>query len=362
VCIILVAACILSAATLPLRSPHWRYYSSQYVLLYKEEKTSGDKTSLDSNDVELTEFKLRDVPSETTAVIYDVCSHSVILHIHLRRGGGTTLRTFFNKGVVKKQCKKSVTVQTVEAYLHIFKLDHWSLEEEFGQKDPTQRPLSVINLRDPMMRLWSLYNFEFRYKKGYVGFHPEHLPTDSSPVWINNSPQEFFTWYPDNFYVRVLCCKGDQQLIGKVGANHLSRAMEVLEHEFGVITILEWYMDPRFQHYLYSTLNISKEVKPFECYVRSYAMQAGQKDLLGVIQFVDPVFVESWKKLNSLDYELFRYAQKLVWRRVLQFWNESNGKLLPVDREPRSLKFPIWTEELFQSRVNCDKDKESQRK
>jgi len=76
--------------------------------------------------------------------------------------------------------------------------------------------------------------------------------------------------------------------------------MKVLEHEFGLIAIMEWYSDPRFQHYLYSTLNISKEIKPFGCYQKVFGMKRkGLQDILGVIQFLDPEFEENWKKRNS---------------------------------------------------------------
>jgi len=304
-----------------------------------------------SIDAEMTSFALRDAPREDIPVIYDACSKEgkSVLFIHLRRAGGTSLINFLDHGLGVEQCHRKDMIQRVETYLHIFhrKDGAWSLEDSFGSIEPSFRPLSLFNIRDPMKRMWSMYNFEKRWGRS-VGFGQESLPTNSSPIYFSK-PEGFFQSYPDNFYVRVLCCKG-YQMDKKVGISQLARAKEVLEHEFGVVTILEWFSDPRFQHYLYSTL-AARKTRPFECFVNSFDMYPGQKDLLGEIKFENPTFETIWRNRNYLDFELFRFAKALTWRRMLPFWNRTNGELLPFGRE-----FPVvdWTDRSnFVGKLRC---------
>jgi len=304
-----------------------------------------------SIDAEITSFALRDAPREDIPVIYNICSKEgrSVLFIHLRRAGGTSLINFLDHGVGEEQCHRKDMIRRVETYLHIFhrKDGAWSLEDEFGSIETSRRPLSVFNIRDPMKRMWSMYNFEKRWDRS-VGFGRESLPTNSSPIYFS-SPQGFFQSYPDNFYVRVLCCKG-MQMEKKVGGPHLARAKAVLEHEFGIVPILEWFSDPRFQHYLYSTLD-ARKTRPFECYLRSFDMFPGQKDLLGVVKFENPAFETIWRNRNNLDFELFRFAKRLTWRRMIPFWNRTNGELVPFGRE-----FPVvnWTDKSnFVGKLRC---------
>jgi len=161
----------------------------QNVNLYKQDRTIGGSTSvgsyrveqtvdvsrettpvennvLGSNNLNLTVYKLRNPPNMAKPVIYDICSQKMLLHIHLRRGGGSTLHKFLKLGL-RRNCRKRISVRKVETFINYVWKKLWSLEEEFGQKEPDQRPFSVINLRDPMIRMWSLYNFEGRYRAGW---------------------------------------------------------------------------------------------------------------------------------------------------------------------------------------------------
>jgi len=200
--------------------------------------------------------------------------------------------------------------------------------------------------------MWSLYNFEERYQRA-VGFHRSDLQNSSSPVWVE-PPEKFFTEYPDNFYVRVLCCNNNHArlLEEKIGRSHLSRAMKVLEHEIGIIAILEWFEDPRWMHYLYSTFNTTG-VLPFECFQKTFGMTEGQRELLGKITFTDPAFEETWKRNNSLDLELYYYARRLSWSRIMLFWNVSNGELLPLVRAPRVSNYDKWKGKALDRRTHC---------
>jgi len=311
-------------------------------------------TEESQRDAELSTFQLREAPSLTTPVVYDVCSEEkeTILFIHLRRGGGTTM-VYFLKGIQKYMCHGDHMIHHVETYLGSFGKDRcWSLEREFLLKEPAIRPVTVINLRDPFERMWSLYNFEQRYTRT-VGFRKDSLQNSSSPVWIE-PPEKHFKKYPDNFYVRVLCCANNKGklLEEKIGRSHLSRAMKVLEHEIGIIAIFEWFQDPRFTHYLYSTLNTTK-VLPYECFRYSFDMADGQRDLLGKIRFTDPVFEETWRRNNSFDFELYHFARRLAWHRVMLFWNVTNGELLPLVLEPRVSNYDEWKEKALERQTDC---------
>jgi len=82
-------------------------------------------------------------------------------------------------------------------------------------------------------------------------------------------------------------------------------------------------------------------------------MLAEQREVLGLIKFLDPDFEEAWIKNNSFDYELFRFAQKLSRQRVSNFWNLTNGELLPLVREPGSAINHSWTKKSLKSKNYC---------
>jgi len=294
----------------------------------------------EGSEAELSTFTLRKAPSLTKPVVYDACKQTIFL-LHFRRGGGTTLLRFLQKGIERSLCKshKSI-VNHFETYENFFHKYCWSLETVFLESPPP-RPVTVVNLRDPFERMISMYNFEKRYARS-VGFEHRTLPKSASPVWVD-PPEKFFERYPDNFYVRVLCCANNHRnlLAEKIGRSHLSRAMKVLEHEVGIIAIFEWFGDPRFKHYLYSTLNATTIV-PFECFEFSYDMDEKHRSVLGKIKFTDPEFEESWRKNNSLDYELYYFARRLAWQRLQVFWNVSNGELFSFVREPRGSNDNKW--------------------
>jgi len=297
----------------------------------------------DSRDAELSTFALREAPSLTKPEVYDICTgDKETVFIHLRRVGGTTMLRFLKRGIQKHMCPKYHNIHHVETYVRTFgQHESWCLEKEFFSKDPLTRPLLIINLRDPLDRMWSLYSLENRYY-GKVGFKNTDLPNSSSPIW-DKPPEKYFTEFPDNFYVRVLCCSNNEGrlLEEKIGLSHLSRAKKVLEHEIGIIAIMEWFWDPRFTHYLHSTLN-TRRVLPFGCFHKSFDMAEGQRELLGKIRFTDPAFEETWKRKNSLDFELYDFARRLSWSRIKLFWNVSNGDLLPLAREPPVSNYGEW--------------------
>lgn len=263
---------------------------------------------------------------------------------------------FLERGLARKECgSRRHMIHRVETYVHGFgRPSCWSLQQEFKLQEPASRRLAVMNLRDPLERMWSLYNFEQRYKRT-IGWNRNTLQNSSSPVWVV-SPEKYFEMYPDNFYVRVLCCANNKGTLmtetEKLGLSHLERAKQVLEHEVGIIGICEWYADPRFQHYLYSTLNLTK-VKSFECFRQSFDMAAGQKEVLGKIEFADPEFEDHWRKKKTLDFQLYLFARRLAWQRASLFWDSKSGELLPVINEPRVSKYSEWTEDAKKPRAQC---------
>lgn len=300
-----------------------------------------------------------------------------LIFIHFRKAGGTTFRTYLTyiKDDFGPDSKYNNTITTHETFTYIhrnFKQFDYYFLNYFLFNDKHKHSLFATMLRDPIDRIISQYNFDWRFgcekcnwnvyknnkRDGVVREFDSGDNNDNDTFIMQQRKynEKYRQWrysfehvynnvmynkkgfnglYAracfDNHYIWMFTCRSPNDNVTNITQLRLNKndeiAMEKLIlsmkilNSFDIVMITEWFKDLRNIHYLNQFFyNRSYDYLPMQKAIREPILPNR-----GSIELINDTVLNQVKLLNVYDTILYQFGQRVSYQRMKQFnvWNDS---------------------------------------
>ncbi|MGA5688521.1 sulfotransferase family 2 domain-containing protein [Cytobacillus pseudoceanisediminis] len=221
----------------------------------------------------------------------------IIIHTHIPKTGGMTLRSIVNKNYEKEKMLKNVFPSSLPQFKKdIIEKDNIEFvtgHHPFGLHMYTNKPCAYITMfRDPIERVISMYFYNLRKEN-----HPLHKKVKELTF------EEFIN---DKQLARRTVNRQIQKIVGNLNPkeNDLKKAKKILSTHYKVVGITEMFDESIFL--------MKKELGWRDI---SYERKNYTTDRPTKAQFSDEI-IEQIKKLNHLDIQLYNWARKKLQERL----------------------------------------------
>ncbi|WP_368298715.1 sulfotransferase family 2 domain-containing protein [Cytobacillus firmus] len=224
-------------------------------------------------------------------------SKELIIHTHIPKTGGMTLRSIVNKNYDKEKMLTNVFSSSVSKFKKDIQektdIEFVTGHHPFGLHEYTNRPCAYITmLRDPIERVISMYYYNLRKEN-----HPLHKKVKQLTF------EEFIN---DKGLSRRTINRQTQKIVGSLNPREddLQKAKNILSKHYKVVGITEMFDESIFL--------MKKELGWQDI---SYERKNYTADRPTREQFSNEI-IERIKELNHIDMQLYKWAKRNLMERL----------------------------------------------